>query len=123
MSKLNILLVEDDDTQATYMEAMILQLGHRPLCANSLQGALDALMPQDIDGVLCDLVLESGSGLDVARACEAHGVPLIFVTGSADEYNLNKMYMYGFVVQKPLRMNALACAIEHFALWRQHNGR
>lgn len=118
--KMNLLLVEDDPAQATYIEAMALQLGHRPLVANALQGALDALMTQHIDGAICDLVLDSGSGLDVAQACEAHGVPVVFVTASCDEYNINRMYQYGFVISKPLRMNALACAIEHFALCRKH---
>ncbi|MDF0489514.1 response regulator [Sphingomonas sp. H39-1-10] len=41
--------------------------------------------PQDVDLVLVDVRLSDGSGIDVARAAHAAGLPAMFVTGECPE--------------------------------------
>ena len=111
---MTILIIEDDSTCAAYAEALVTKMGHACYKVDNTRDALVALTGGHIGGVLCDLVLESGSGLEVAKAARAMGIPVVFVTSTEDEHNTTLMHEYGFVLRKPIRMNGLARAIEYF---------
>lgn len=111
---MTILIVEDDAACAAYIEALVTKMGELCIKAETTEKALDFMSVGKFNGVLCDLVLESGSGLEVAKAARAIGIPVVFVTSTEDDYNTTLMHEYGFVLRKPARMNGLARAIEYF---------
>ena len=111
---MSILIVEDDSSQAHYIEALLTRMGVQCRVATTLQDAVVVLGSRQISGVLCDLVLDTGSGLEVAKICHDTRTPIVFCTATSDEHNVGKMYEYGFVIEKPVRIAALARAIEYF---------
>ena len=111
---MTILIVEDDSTCAAYVEALVTKMGEACVKVDSTREALVVLGGGHIAGVLCDLVLETGSGLEVAKAARAMGIPVVFGTSTDDDQNTTLMHEYGFVLRKPIRMNGLARAIEYF---------
>ena len=111
---MTILIVEDDTAQAHYAEALLTRMGVQCRVATTLQDAVAKLGSRHISGVLCDLVLDTGSGLEVAKICNETRTPIVFVTATCDEHNVGKMYEYGFVIEKPVRISALARAVEYF---------
>ncbi len=66
---MTILIVEDDTAQAHYIEALLTRMGVQCSVSTTLQDAVEKLGDKQISGVLCDLVLDTGSGLEVAKLC------------------------------------------------------
>lgn len=82
-----ILLVEDEplvafDTEHVLRDAEFEIVGTFDRVADAI--AVIAVDP-GIDLVLVDISLADGSGIDVARAAHAAGMPVLFVTGSCPE--------------------------------------
>ena len=111
---MTILIVEDDSSCAAYIEALVTKMGERCVKAATTLKAIRHLGESDVTGVLCDLVLESGSGIEVAKIARGNNIPVVFVTSTDDDHNLTLMHEYGFVIRKPIRLTALARAIEYF---------
>ena len=79
----NLLLVEDEPLVAFDNEHALGDAGFRIVATvDRVAAALAALEEADkIDLVVADVQLADGSGIDVARAAHAAGVPVLFVTG------------------------------------------
>lgn len=79
----NLLLVEDEPLVAFDNEHALSDAGFKIVATlDRVETALAALARDTaIDLVLTDVSLADGSGVDVARAAHAAGIPVLFVTG------------------------------------------
>ena len=79
----NLLLVEDEPLVAFDNEYALKDAGFSVVATvDRVAAALAALAdPAALDLVVADVQLADGSGVDVARAAHAAGVPVLFVTG------------------------------------------
>lgn len=79
-----LLVVEDEPLVAFDTEYMLGEQGYRIVA--TVDRVADAVGVIDtgtaIDLVLVDVNLADGSGIDVARAAAARGIPVLFVTGA-----------------------------------------
>ena len=112
--RMTVLIVEDDNSCAAYVEALVTKLDEVCVKADNTKDAIGFMGAAQFSGVICDLVLESGSGIEVAKVARSKNIPVVFATSADDDHNLNLMHEYGFVIRKPVRLNALARAIEYF---------
>jgi len=112
---LTVLVVEDNQSTMFIMEQVLAQLGvGRVITATTWHEMQGKVEGQEIDGAFLDLVLQHGSGLDVARSMRALKVPVIFCSGVNDEYNIKQMYELGFVIAKPVSMQAINRGLAYF---------
>lgn len=79
-----ILIVEDEPLVAFENEHFLLDCGYEVVATvDRVEDAVAAIASEAIDLVLADVQLsDGGDGLDVARAAQARGVPVLFVTGN-----------------------------------------
>ena len=117
MDRLNVVIVDDDRIQRIFIE----KLCHYclPIDVTTTASAAEAksLMAQrtNIDGMIIDLVLEDGSGLEVSKEAKAKGIPFVFHTSSADDHNMQLMYEAGgFVIRKPATTTAIGLVLDYF---------
>ena len=82
-----ILIVEDEPLVAFDNEHMLQDEGYEIVATvDNLADAAEAIGREPIDLVLTDISLAGeGDGIDVARAAQAKGVPVLFVTGHCTE--------------------------------------
>lgn len=112
---LRVLLVEDDQTVAEVICALLQARGHQVSHAlNGLQ-ALSLMVTEQFDVGLLDLDLPGLDGLDLARQIRAMGMglPLLAVTARADADAENQVRQAGFdaYVRKPVTGVLLAEAL------------
>jgi CheY-like chemotaxis protein len=85
---MKILLVEDDETVARMVCALIEQIGHSCTHVASAGAALDALESgAHVDLLFSDIVMPGGmNGLELARAVRQRrpGLPIVLTTGYSD---------------------------------------
>jgi DNA-binding response OmpR family regulator len=114
-NNLTVLVVEDNDAIRFFLEQALTQMGvGRVIPATTWYEVQNKIEGVHLDGAFLDLVLQHGSGLDIARSLTAMNVPVIFCSGVADEYNIKQMYRYGFVFEKPLHLHMLHRGLEYF---------
>lgn len=78
-----LLLVEDEALVAFDTEHFLGEAGFEVIATvDSVAHALGVIAAEDLDLVLVDLSLADGSGIEVARAANARGVQVLFVTGN-----------------------------------------
>lgn len=79
-----IMVVEDEALVAFDNEHMLGEAGYEVVATvDNLADAQKAIEEQQIDLILSDISLRgNGDGTDVARAAQAKGVPVLFVSGS-----------------------------------------
>jgi len=84
--RLRVLVVEDEWLVADYIVDLLEEAGHEVVAtAATGEGALGHLEQAGIDVALLDIKLKGNlSGIDVARAARARGIPHAFITGSGD---------------------------------------
>ncbi|MCW8084299.1 PAS domain S-box protein [Sabulicella glaciei] len=106
-----VLLVDDDAAVREVTGSMLGQLGCEVLEAGSGGAALDLLSNEEVpfDLVVLDYAMPGMTGAELAReiATRRPGLPVIFVTGYADEAALRELGA-GRVLQKPFTSDALA---------------
>jgi two-component system OmpR family response regulator len=66
---MRILLAEDDDETATYLERGLLDFGHQVLRAATGEDALQLGVTESPEIIVLDRMLPGIKGLDVLRAC------------------------------------------------------
>lgn len=78
-----ILLVEDEPLVAFDNESTLADLGYDVVATvDSFDAAIELLDRAEIDLILSDLRLQGErTGIDLARAAKARGVPVLFATG------------------------------------------
>ncbi len=82
-----LLIVEDDPLIAFDNEHVLAEAAYEVVATvDSVARATAALGTEQIDLVLADLRLSNGdNGIDVARAAQQQGVPVLFVSGHCPE--------------------------------------
>jgi DNA-binding response OmpR family regulator len=82
-----IMIVEDEPLVAFDNEYMLKDAGYEVVATvDNYTDAAEAMAREEIDLILSDISLAGeGSGIDVARAAAALGIPILFVTGNCTE--------------------------------------
>jgi DNA-binding response OmpR family regulator len=106
-----ILIVDDEPLIAMLVEAWVADMGHEPVGpAYSLADAR-GLLGGLIDAAVIDLTLGHESGVPIAEALVAKGVPFVYATGQA-EGQLNHLPRAAGVLLKPYSFEAFEAAIK-----------
>ena len=103
MTKLRILILEDDALIGELLSEMLVEMGHC-VCAIAATeaGAVAAAAHSSPELIVADAWLGSGTGLSaVDRICALHPVPCLFVTG--DVARITDLRPCAVVIQKPFR--------------------
>ena len=112
-----ILIVEDESAFAQVVESYLKRLGYRVAgIADSGEEALKAVARSRPDLALMDIEIHGAmDGFDVAeRLREEHDIPIIFLTGRADDQTLERVRRsasFGYLL-KPFRPEELKAGIE-----------
>ncbi len=107
-----ILIVEDDMIIAMVLERMVKKLNHTVI-DKVITGkeAIECAQEQDPDLILMDIQLKDDiDGIDAMHKIrQTSDVPVIYITGNSDQYNLNRAKKTNFVedLVKPIRMEDL----------------
>lgn len=90
MSEATILIVEDDQTIARFVQLELEHAGYQVLRAGDGSAAMDLMAESDVDLVILDLMLPGVDGLDVARFIRKKGmdVPILMLTARAETHDV-----------------------------------
>ena len=77
-----LLVVEDEPLVAFDNEYALSDAGFTVVATVARADAAIAALKNGVDLVVSDVQLDEGSGLDVARAAQAAGIPVLFVSGA-----------------------------------------
>lgn len=113
-----VLVVDDEETIRTLLQAHLKQSGHRVLTASSAQGALTAVRqhgPPDV--AVLDVSLPDVQGFDLAQQLRAESgceqLPIIFLSANVDQLHIDRGREMGAVyLTKPYIRAALCNAID-----------
>jgi CheY-like chemotaxis protein len=117
----HILFVDDSEDERELFQLRFGRLGAEIVAVGSAVEAVDALSREDLDVVVCDLVLPDVDGCDLVRALRAEPdgvaatIPIIAATGLSspvDEERALEAGFSGFVV-KPYRTEDIVAMIAH----------
>lgn len=117
MSKINILVVEDESIVAKDIQNSLKKLGYNvPAVVSSGEDAVDAAGQHTPDLVLMDIMLQGDiSGIEAANQIKNRfDIPVIYLTAYADESTLSKAKVtepYGYII-KPFKEIDLHTSIE-----------
>lgn len=117
MSKINILVVEDESIVAKDIQNSLKKLGYNvPAVVASGEAAVDAAEEFKPELVLMDIMLQGDiSGIEAATQIKARfDIPVIYLTAYADESTLSKAKVtepYGYII-KPFKEIDLHTSIE-----------
>lgn len=106
-----ILIVDDEPLIAMLVEAWIADMGHEPIGpAYSLADA-HGFVEGQLDAAVVDLTLGPESGVPIAEALLAKGVPFVYATGQA-EGQLDHLPPSAGVLMKPYSFEAFVAAVK-----------
>jgi DNA-binding response OmpR family regulator len=106
-----ILIVDDEPLIAMLVEAWIADMGHEPVGpAYSLADAR-GLIDGPLDAAVVDLTLGPESGVPIAEALAARGVPFVYATGQS-EGQLDHLPRAAGVLLKPYSFEAFEAAVK-----------
>jgi two-component system response regulator LytT len=117
MSKIKVLIVEDELIIAEDMKLMLEELGYEVVgVASDSKEAVDILTTNLPDIALIDLMLRQGDdGVSLARSIkENYGLPVIFITSHSDKATVDRakeVHPEGYIV-KPFEKDDLYTSIE-----------
>lgn len=108
-----ILLVEDDDAIIRMLTGFLGEEGFSVRAESGQISAIAAMEQQAPDLALVDIALREGNGFTVCAWAKEHGVPVIFLTASGDEYSVVMGLDMGAddYVSKPFRPRELVSRI------------
>lgn len=113
----NILITEDDQVTALFIQRVIKQMGHNSVgIAYSGSEALELVASKKPDLVLMDISLPGElDGISVTnKIMEEHQLPVVFITGMSDKNTVGralKTHPYGYI-SKPVTESSLQTVIE-----------
>ncbi|OFZ56696.1 MAG: hypothetical protein A3D92_00320, partial [Bacteroidetes bacterium RIFCSPHIGHO2_02_FULL_44_7] len=117
MSKINVLVVEDESIVSKDIQHSLKKLGYNVVGASATgELAIELAATEHPDIVLMDIMLKGEmSGIQAAEKIkENHSIPIIFLTAYADESTLSKAKVtepYGYIL-KPFKEIDLHTTIE-----------
>ena len=95
--RLRILLVEDHQDTRLTLSRLLTHFGHQISVAANRQSALDIMVSQQFDVILCDIGLPDGSGYEViSQAKRQHPVKGVAITGFGTEADVRRSTEAGF---------------------------
>jgi PAS domain S-box-containing protein len=115
---LRLLVVEDHETTRIVLAHLLTKRGHHVNTAGSIQEALAAFAADHFDGVISDLGLPDGSGLDLMRQIQSQRpIPAIALSGYGMEDDLRRTKEAGFFAHlvKPVNLDQLRQLIDQIA--------
>lgn len=83
-----LLLVEDDATLIKMLSSFLISEGFAVTAVTGQTAAGGEMEKQDFELALVDISLAEGNGFAVCALAKAHGIPVIFLTASGDEYSV-----------------------------------
>lgn len=83
-----LLLVEDDATLTKMLSSFLISEGFAVISVTGQTAAGTQMDEQSFDMALVDISLAEGNGFAVCALAKAHGIPVIFLTASGDEYSV-----------------------------------
>lgn len=111
---LNILVIDDEQTNLIVADALLQRLGHSVTTANDGQEGMRALRASSYDAVLLDISMPEISGIEIARriAVEKLGGPgfaIIAMTGNVMPEDIKAYLAAGFTgfIEKPVEFDDL----------------
>lgn len=111
-----VLIVEDDMIISMVLERMVTKLKHR--VADKVitgQAAIDCARELKPDLILMDIQLKDNiDGITAMQEIrKTSSVPVIYITGNSDQYNLNRARETNFIdyLIKPIQMSDLETSI------------
>ena len=110
-SNMHALIIEDEYLIGQSLRDMLENLGFTSFSfARSEDAAITAANGEKIDLITADVRLLPGDGVSaVEKICESHAIPVVFITGYADE--LHDRAPAAVVVQKPVKASQLEAAV------------
>ena len=117
LSGLSVLVVEDDEVNASVTQAYLQELGHLPTIVGSVRAAKRELDAVRFDLVISDQQLGDGTGTDLARFLRAaplarlNALPLVLSTTDVSEVTDLPPAMVRYVIAKPFTQEDLAQAL------------
>ncbi|MGE0552356.1 MAG: sigma-54-dependent transcriptional regulator [Gemmatimonadales bacterium] len=110
-----ILCVDDEPSVGVVLEAALTKLGHTPILATSVDGAMQAVARQQFDLIVSDYRMPDATGLDLLAALEKEGyqVPVIIMTGYSSVEHAVVSLRSGAIdyLTKPVRQETLRIAV------------
>ncbi len=110
-----VLLVEDQERLRTVLAEVLKELGYRVLTAKSGEEALDIVAAPNvaIDALVSDVVMARIGGPELATRMRAlrPNLPILLMSGYADDAQLSAMDPQPAFLQKPFRPGALAAKL------------
>ncbi len=108
-----LLLVEDDATLIKMLSGFLISEGFAVLSATGQTDAAAQMEKHAPDLALVDISLSDGNGFAVCAMARMHGIPVIFLTASADEYSVVTGLDMGAddYISKPFRPRELVSRI------------
>jgi len=109
----HLLVVDDEPHIGLVLRPFLEQLGYQVSFARTLDEARTALRTHPADGLLLDLHLPDGSGLDLLRDIRAHGgtarLPVLVITAEGEDRILREARRLGAtLVTKPFSPTKLS---------------
>lgn len=83
-----LLLVEDDATLTKMLSSFLISEGFAVISVTGQNAAEAQMDKQNFDLALVDISLAEGNGFAVCALAKSHGIPVIFLTASGDEYSV-----------------------------------
>ncbi|MBY6198053.1 quorum-sensing autoinducer 2 sensor kinase/phosphatase LuxQ [Vibrio hangzhouensis] len=122
---LNVLLVEDNHTNAFIAKAFCEKYGMNVMWAKDGQEALDFLGNMDFDLILMDNQLPSVSGIEVTKQVRdtvSKSVPIYACTADNLDTTRQAFFAAGadYVIVKPIKEKSLNEALKHFKQYHYH---
>jgi len=112
---LRLLVVEDHETTRNVLEHLLTNRGHHVTTAGSIEEALTAFAADHFDGIISDLGLPDGSGLDLMQQIQRQRpIPGIALSGYGMEADLRRTKEAGFFAHlvKPVHLDQLRQLID-----------
>ena len=114
-SKLNILVVDDNEDVCEIMDEVLTRCGHAVTSVDNGAEAIELTEEKDFDLVLCDLLMPEVHGYDVVKALnKLDKIPKIgLMTGWAELKSIDEEgYKIDFILEKPFKHAELAKHID-----------
>jgi DNA-binding NtrC family response regulator len=105
-----VLVAEDDEDILMLLETVLEDAGFGVAATSSVAGALRVLEAGSVDCVLTDLGLPGQSGMVLAEAAAAAGIPVVVATGSMPESAALEAAGWQ-LLHKPFRLQDLVATI------------
>jgi len=115
---LRLLLVEDHESTLQVLTRLLTRAGHHVVGVGSLAAARAAAARQPFDGVISDLGLPDGTGIDlIAELRTAYGLRGIVLSGYGMEDDLRRSLEAGCIAHlvKPVNVNELRQVLRQFS--------